>query len=161
MRHSSLDLTTKLYRSSIRLRSEVQMPATLAESETLGDELSPEEMESPEETSGDELSPEEIELLEQVQDDVLAASEYKAAAAAASLFRNPIPRTQDGSLASLLSHEFERNGVPRIESVKMKAPWLRYQRPELRRLELAGRSRGLAVQQVHSIGKEQLPARLP
>jgi len=110
-------------------------------------------MESLEETSGDELSPEEIELLEEVQDDVLA-SEYKAAAAAASLFRNPIPGPEGDSLASVLSHGFERNGVPRIESVKTKAPWLRYQRPELRRLELAGRSRGLVVQQVHSTGKE-------
>jgi hypothetical protein len=82
------------------------------------------------------LSQEEIELLESLDMTALAGGECKAAATAASLCRNKIPVGQRGLLADL----FEKNGVPNIDSDV--APWLQYQRPELRHLELVGRNRG-------------------
>ena len=87
------------------------------------------------------MSQEEIEFLESLDMTALAGGEYKAAATAASLCRNKIPVGQRGSLADLFEHPFEKNGVPKIDSDV--APWLQYQRPELRRLELVGRNCGL------------------
>ncbi|MCK5604188.1 hypothetical protein KAR91_20035 [Candidatus Pacearchaeota archaeon] len=86
------------------------------------------------EIPGDVLNQDDIELLEARDLTASAGSGGRAAAVAASPCRNIIPVDQRGELTDLFVPAFKRNGVPVIDSFQ-------YQKPGLRRLELAGRGR--------------------